>query len=88
MRPSEIVAVESRARTTMTLLRVLVLGFAVIFIGGELADALVAELPAHADLIKTSVAAVVGVVVVVIAMPLFRRRGGGRGSASKADPPT
>jgi uncharacterized membrane protein YeaQ/YmgE (transglycosylase-associated protein family) len=66
---------------------VLVLGFAVILIGSELADALIAKMPDSANLIRTSVAAVVGAVVVVIAMPLIRRRGSRRASARKDDPP-
>ena len=68
----------SKAQQAKTVLRVLVLGFAVIFIGGELADALIAKMPDHAELIKTCVAALVGAVVIVIAMPLIRRRGGGQ----------
>ncbi len=79
---------ESKARQAKTLLRVLALGFGVIFIGGELADALIARMPDHAELIRTCVAAVVGAVVIVVAMPLVRRKHGDQGPGGKGDPPS
>jgi len=57
-------------------LRILVLGIAVIFVGGEIADALIAKMPHQAELIKACMATVVGALVIVIAMPLIRRPGG------------
>lgn len=84
---SGIVVVESRGQRTRSLLRVLVLGFAVIFVGGELADVFVARMPDSAKPVRVVVAAVVGVLVIGIAMPLIRQRGRDRASAYGDDLP-
>ncbi len=56
----ETAGVENSGSRTKTLMRVLILGSAVIFVGGEIADALIAKMPGNSGLIKACVAALVG----------------------------